>query len=210
MLEVLPQIYVIPANGQKGFGYSHFVRLPAGNVLLARLNKASLSDAFADLGDAGGVRWVLVSDRHFGSPGCREVADRFDASLVASKIEAGAIAHRCRFDETLAFERQQIGDGGDIEAIPTPGHTKGQMAYLITVDGSRCLFAGDFAYRTKGKWRPGNKSRRVMSKGMENLRDVEFDYYIGCADYGESDSFVRVSHGIDDVADDILAACTRD
>jgi hypothetical protein len=32
--EVLPGVFLVPQNGRKGFGYSHFVKRPAGNLIL--------------------------------------------------------------------------------------------------------------------------------------------------------------------------------
>lgn len=207
MIEVLPDIYVVLANDRKGFGYSHFVRRTSGNVLLPRLKQTLLTDAYDEMEAAGGVSLVLISDRHFGGPGCRRCGAHFGAPLVASSVEARAIGTRCKVDIALPFEPQTI-DGTDIEAIPTPGHTAGQMAYLIPVQGKRCLFAGDFAYRSGGAWRPGSKSRRAMMRGFAALEGVAFDYYVGCADYGEETSFVAAT-SIDELAQDILSACTR-
>jgi len=34
MRDVLPGVFLVPQNGGKGFGYSHFVQRPAGNLIL--------------------------------------------------------------------------------------------------------------------------------------------------------------------------------
>lgn len=206
MLEILPDVFVVPANGRKGYGYSHFVKHPGGNILLPRLKQTSLSDAYDDMENAGGVKTILISDRHFGGPGCRKAALRFGAELYASAIESSFMTP-CKIDHKLNYEPQTI-EGTNIQAIPTPGHTSGQLAYLIDVAGNRCLFAGDFAYRVGGKWQVGNKSRKVMEKGLSHLHGYGFDYYIGCAGYEDPDSFVSAT-SIDEIEKDILAACTK-
>ena len=125
MIEVLPDIYVVPANDRKGFGYSHFVRRTSGNVLLPRLKQTLLTDAYDEMEAAGGVSLVLISDRHFGGPGCRRCGAHFGAPLVASSVEARAIGTRSKVDIALPFEPQTI-DGTDIEAIPTPATPPGR------------------------------------------------------------------------------------
>ncbi len=177
MIEVLPGVHVVPANDRTGFGYSHFVERDAGNVLLPRLKQALLSDAYPDLEAAGGVSLLLISDRHFGGPGCTHCGEHFNAPVVASAVESKAIAKRCKVDTALPLTAQTIA-GTDIEVIPTPGHTPGQLAYLIEVKGRRCLFAGDFAYLSGGTWRPGNRSRKAMAKGIAALEGSSFDVYV--------------------------------
>ena len=149
----------------------------------------------------------MVSDRHFGGPGCRRCGVHFGAPIVASAIEASAMSGRCKVDRALEYDAQTIAST-DILAIPTPGHTPGQMAFLIEVSGLRCLFAGDFAYRSAGEWRVGNKSRKAMQRGIASLGGHSFDVYVGCADYGEAESFVE-ARSIGAIADQILASCTK-
>lgn len=205
MQEVLPDLFVVPANGLKGYGFSHLVKHPKGNILLPRLKATSLSGSFDDIAAQGGVRNVLISDRHFGGPGCREAADHFKATLYASKIEAEAVHDKCRVDVELPFKEQKID--GYIEAIPTPGHQPGQFSYLITIGKKRCLFTGDFMYRSnKGQWIPGNRSRAKMQASFDTVRKLKFDYVVPCADYDAPDSFVAVK-SIDRVVDEMEASC---
>ena len=56
MREILPGVFIVPQNGNKGFGYSHFVRRQAGNVILDAMRNTSLSDSFAAFEAEGGVR----------------------------------------------------------------------------------------------------------------------------------------------------------
>lgn len=206
MQQVFPDVFVVPANQQKGYGFSHFVKHPKGNILLPRLKATSLSDSYGDLEKEGGVRRVLISDRHFGGPECADAATHFGATLYASDIEAKAIEKNCPVDVVLPFEQQTID--GYVEAIPTPGHTPGQFSYLISIKGKRCLFTGDFIYRSSGSWTPGNRSRKKMQASFDRLRSLRFDYVIGCADYDAPDSYVAVRGSVDDVVDEMLAACS--
>jgi hypothetical protein len=65
-----------------------------------------LSDSFAAIEAEGGVRAVVISDRHLGGVSTNQVAERFDASVYCSAIEAEAMGHRAnqvRVDHALAF-----------------------------------------------------------------------------------------------------------
>ena len=208
MREVLPDVFVVPADDRKGFGYSHFVRRDEGNVLLPRLKQVHLTESYEEIASKGGIRWALVSDRHFGGPGCLHVAKHFEATLVASEIEAGMM--RCAVEKQLPYKRQVLAPG--IEAIPTPGHTAGQMAYLVKAGRQRCLFTGDLAWREGDAWHVGNRSRKVMAAALSYLKDIEFDVYVGCAGYGDAASFVVIKdppNAIGEVTEGILDACTR-
>jgi hypothetical protein len=46
MQQVMPGVYLVPHNGMKGFGFSHFVVRPAGNLILDASRVSSLSDTF--------------------------------------------------------------------------------------------------------------------------------------------------------------------
>lgn len=204
--EIIPSIFVVPANNQKGYGFSHLIMHARGNILLPRLKTTSLSDSFDDIAAKGGVRNVLISDRHFGGPGCREAADHFGAAIYASQIEAEVIAGKCRVDKPLAFEQQLID--GYIEAIPTPGHQPGQFSYIIEVNRQRFLFTGDFIYRSGGAWIPGNRSLAMMQRSFDTLRGLKFDFVVGCADYDEPKSFVPVGGAVNAIVDEMQASCS--
>jgi glyoxylase-like metal-dependent hydrolase (beta-lactamase superfamily II) len=207
--EILPGVFIVPQNGNKGFGYSHFVRRPAGNLVLDAMRNTSLSDSFAAIEAEGGVRAVVISDRHLGGVSTNQVAERFGASVYCSAIEAEAMGHRAnqvRVDHALAFERTFIED--DVQLIPTPGHTAGQFSTLAEVEGRRVLFTADFVYRSGGSWRPGNLSRRKMLKSFEGLRDLAFDHVVPCTSYALDEYFVSIA-SVDAAVDEMIAACTK-
>jgi glyoxylase-like metal-dependent hydrolase (beta-lactamase superfamily II) len=209
MRQVLPGVFLVPQNGAKGFGYSHFVKRPAGNLILDASRVSSISDAFDELEAQGGVKAAVISDRHLGGAATNQIAERFGATIYCSAIEADAMGHRVnqvRIDHTLPFERTTIE--GDVLLVPTPGHTTGQFSTLAEVEGARILFTADFVWRQDGRWRPGNASRKKMAKSFEGLRDLAFDYVVAWTSYAQSELFVRV----DDVGaavDAMIAACPK-
>ena len=58
MQEILPGLYLVEANGHKGFGYGHFMRRPQG-LFLDGSRISSFSDAFPEIEALGGVGAVV-------------------------------------------------------------------------------------------------------------------------------------------------------
>jgi len=209
MQEVLPGVFLLPQNGRKGFGYSHFVKRPAGNLVLDASRVGSLSDSFDALEGHGGVKAAVISDRHLGGASTNEIAVRFGATIYCSAIEADAMGHRVnqvRIDHALPFERTVVE--GDVQLIPTPGHTAGQFSTLVELAGSRILFTADFVWRESGRWRPGNSSRKKMRPAFEGLRDLKFDMVAPWTSYSQTEFFVPVD-SVDRAVDEMIAACPK-
>ena len=68
-----------------------------------------------------------------------------------------------------------------------------ELSFLIEVVGRRCLFTGDFVWRSAHGWQPGNRSRRRMRASIESLAAVEFDAILGCADYDAPEPWQAVA-----------------
>lgn len=209
MQEILPDVFIVRQNGGKGFGYSHFVRRPAGNLILDASRMGSLSESFDAFEAAGGVAAVVISDRHLGGPPTNEIARRFGARVYCSAIEADAVGHRANavhVDTVLPYERAVVE--GDVQLIPTPGHTAGQFSTLVQVAGRRILFTADFVWRQDGRWRPGNLSRRKMVRSFEGLRDLAFDHVVPWTGYGQTEFFVPIED-VGRAVDAMIAACPK-
>jgi glyoxylase-like metal-dependent hydrolase (beta-lactamase superfamily II) len=209
MQEVLPGVFVVRQNAGKGFGYSHFVRRPAGNLVLDASRMTSMSESFDAFEALGGVAAVVISDRHLGGPPTNQLAERFGARIYCSAIEAEAMGHRSNavhIDHVLPFERTTIE--GDVMLIPTPGHTAGQFSTLAEVEGRRILFTADFVWREGGRWRPGNLSRRKMIGSFESLRDLDFDHVAPWTAYGQTEFFVAIED-VGRTVDEMIAGCSR-
>jgi glyoxylase-like metal-dependent hydrolase (beta-lactamase superfamily II) len=209
MQEILPGVFLVPQNGRKGFGYSHFVQRPAGNLVLDASRVGSISDAFDALAAKGGVAAAVISDRHLGGASTNEIAERFGARIYCSAIEAEAMGlrvNRVHVDHVLPFERTTIE--GDVQLVPTPGHTAGQFSTLVEVAGARILFTADFVWREDGRWRPGNLSRKKMLKSFDGLRDLAFDTIVPWTSYSQTELFVRV-RSVAEAVDQMIAACPR-
>ena len=209
MQPVLPGVFLVPQNGRRGFGYSHFVKRPAGNLILDASRVGSLSDSFDEIAGQGGVKAAVISDRHLGGAATNQIAMRFGAAIYCSAIEAEAMGHRkndVRIDHVLPFERTTIE--GDVQLIPTPGHTAGQFSTLATIEGARILFTADFVWREAGRWRPGNGSRKKMRGAFEGLRDLAFDYVVPWTGYDQTELFVPIG-SVGEAVEAMIAACPK-
>lgn len=209
MQEILPRVFLVPQDGGRGFGYSHFVVRPAGNLLLDASRVGTLKDSFDAFAAKGGVKAAVISDRHLGGASTNQIAERFGATIYCSAIEAEAMGHRVnsvRVDHALPLERTTVE--GDVLLVPTPGHTDGQFSTLVEIAGSRILFTADFVWREKGHWRPGNLSRKKIAASFEGLRDLTFDYVVPWTGYDQTELFVPVA-SVDETVDAMIAGCTK-
>jgi glyoxylase-like metal-dependent hydrolase (beta-lactamase superfamily II) len=209
MQQVLPGVFLVPQNGRKGFGYTHFVKRPAGNLILDASRIGSISDAFDEIEAAGGVKAAVISDRHLGGPATNQIAERFGATIYCSAIEADAMGHRANavtIHHALPFERTTVE--GDVLLVPTSGHTAGQFSTLLAVEGRKILFTADFVWRVDGRWRPGNSSRKKMLRSFEGLRDLAFDHVVAWTSYTQTELFVPIP-SVDAAVDAMIAACPK-
>ena len=207
--QVLPGVFLVEQNGRKGFGYTHFVRRPAGNLILDASRVGSISDSFDALEAAGGVAVAVISDRHLGGEATNQIAQRFGATVYCSEIEAEAMGHRTNavhIDHLLPFKRTVVE--GDVMLVPTAGHTAGQLSTLAQVEGAGVLFTADFVWRENGKWRPGNRSRKKMVESLEGLRDLAFDFVVPWTGYEQAEWFVPI-RSVHAAVDEMIASCTK-
>ena len=207
--EIEKGVFLVPQNGRTGFGYSHFVVCPGGNLLLDASRVGSLTDSFPAMSALGGVQTVVISDRHLGGISTHQLAEHFGASVWCSAIEAKAMAHRegkVQIDHVLPFERTKIAVG--VELIPTPGHTPGQFSTLLKMGRRNILFTADFLWREQGKWRPGSLSRRKIVATFESLRALRFDAIIPWTGYDQTEFIVPVP-SVDKAVDAMIAACSK-
>lgn len=108
------------------------------------------------------VRAVLLTHGHYDHIGAAaELKRHYGIKIYANELEQevltstynnlselmGGRAFAISADELLADgQRLQLADL-DIQAISTPGHTKGGMSYLVSADGEQVLFSGDTLFQ---------------------------------------------------------------
>lgn len=132
--ELAPGVFRCGYNARASYGaHSYFVVRDAGNLLVdsPRFTK-KLTDA---LRAAGGVHTVLLTHQD----------DVADADRYAKAFGSGVWIHRhdsaaAPYATNLIEGNEPVVISEDVLAIPTPGHTRGSVVYLV--DG-RYLFTGD-------------------------------------------------------------------
>ncbi len=180
MNEIFPSIFeLFPSKPTPKKYRTFFIRRDEGNLLVPCFSTNSTIEAhFDSIVQYGGLSKQLLGDSHFRSPHCDEVANRFDAPLFCSKVEAPEVISVLKKVEVFPFEQHHMGVG--VEVIPTPGHRNGGVCYLIDVVNKRFLFVGDFIWHNGEKWiiTATKTGMRAYSASLDLLETIEFDVII--------------------------------
>ncbi|MBI1256904.1 MAG: MBL fold metallo-hydrolase [Chloroflexi bacterium] len=142
---------------------------------------ASIENEYAALDAFGGISRIDITDYHFAGEHVEEVAQRFNAAIYCSQIEAPKIRKQGG-KSLVTFEYTHHDIEPNLSVIPTPGHTSGGVCYLLTLDNKRYLFTGDFLYFDGSAWVVGSKNYAKVKASLERLRDLDYDYLVGCGD----------------------------
>ena len=181
---------------------SFLLERPAGNVIV--YNSPGITSAATEIRDAGGATRLLINHAHeamYGDPGLDVsvyVHERDRAETELNMSVAGVFTDRELID-------------GDLEVIPTPGHTVGTTSYLWDNGSHRFLFTGDFLWIENGEWKavvldPRQRAEYIRSLAL--IAEVDFDVLVpwGTSDDGPpfaitdpSDRHERISAVIDRV-----------
>lgn len=99
-----------------------------------------------------GASHMLLGHWHEASPSVRTLKERFKASLVRHARDAPPIEKEAGVAPDITFWNRQTLLG-DVEAIPTPGHTVDSACYLYrSPHGKTYLFTGDTIWPSRGSW----------------------------------------------------------
>jgi hypothetical protein len=148
------------------------LRREQGNVLL--YSTAGLDKDVAAIDQLGGVARRYLNHRHEAM----FASDAVSAPLFVHANDRDAVAERTHVRGT--FSRRHVLDG-DLEVIPTPGHTSGATAYLWDTGSHRLLFTGDTVYLDAGEWVAavlGSSDRAAYINSLELIRDIDFDVLV--------------------------------
>ena len=146
------------------------LRRDAGNVLIY----GSPSVDAGTFADVGGVDRAYLNHHHEAGFG----TDLPGVPLFVHEAERAAVARERRVRGT--FARRHTLDG-DLEVIPTPGHTRDATAYLWDSGDHRLLFTGDTILLRDGEWVAavlGSSDRAAYVDSLELIRELDFDVLV--------------------------------
>ena len=132
--ELEPGIYRCGYNARSSFGaHSYFIQRKEGNVLIdSPRYVAKLVEAFERM---GGLTDILLSHQDDVAD-ADKYADRFNARVWVHEDDRSAAPYATNLLEGT----QTTNIGGNLSAIPVPGHTRGSVVYLWR---DTYLFSGD-------------------------------------------------------------------
>lgn len=174
--------------------HAYLLTRDAGNVLFYNTGREAIGQVEDDadlrrIEELGGITHQLLAHWHEASPSLAKIRARFGSTLVAHEKDAGAVAREGGVAPDLRLgERKMLL--GDIEMIPTPGHTAGSVCYLHkSWHGRTYLFTGDTMFPDGSSWgtvafedEPGQRNLR---KSLELLRGLKPDVALAAAALGD-------------------------
>jgi hydroxyacylglutathione hydrolase len=153
--------------------HAYFLVRETGNVLFCR------SEHHADhrhIKELGGITHQYLTHWHEAAPGLARIKQMFGSKLACHRLAEAAVRKFSPVDVTFEMRDVHLGD---IEVIPSPGHTAGSTCFRYRSPyGNTYLFAGDTVFPSRGAWQAvafedGNKSDLKDSLAM--LRSVDPD-----------------------------------
>lgn len=175
-----------PFEGLKTHAY--LLTRPDGNVLFYNTGHISELDEMDRL---GGVAWQYLSHQDELGDTLNDIAQRFDSKLVGHRAEAASWSKVRAPDQVYDRRETHLGN---IEVIPTPGHSPGSTCFLVSSPTGRTyLFTGDTLYLgSDHQWQAGfipsvhtDKDRPVLAESLRLLRELRPDVVFGSAYTGE-------------------------
>lgn len=172
----------IPAAPQVNT-HAYLLTRPDGNLLFYATGNASDHDRIAEL---GGLARQYLSHRDEVGPHLATIRDRFGSILVAHKAEVADAGMAAPVD--LVLDKRDV-HLGNIEVIPTPGHSPGSTCYLVhSPHGRRYLFTGDTIFLSEGRWETlvfDPEDRADLRDSLQHLAELEPDVVLSSASVGE-------------------------
>nr|BBJ04925.1 MBL fold metallo-hydrolase [Marinobacter nauticus] len=172
--------------------HAYLLTREEGNVLFYNTGHEYEIDAMATL---GGVDWQLLSHQDELGKSLLRVRKRYGAKLGGHALERESFAEILEPD-VLFTGRQTLA--GNIEVIPTPGHTPGSTCFQVrSATGKTYLFTGDTVYRNrKGQWSNGFikgwSDRDTLVASLRMLRKLQPDVVISSA-FADKDGYQEMS-----------------
>jgi len=156
----------------------------AGNVLFYSSGR---SDEHRHIQKLGGITHQYLSHRDEAGPALSDIKKMFGSKLYCHRLEEVVVSRASAVDCT--FERREI-QLGDVEVIPTPGHTNGSACFLFSSPhGKTYLFTGDTVFLNNGSWdtfvmENAGGTKSDLKQSLVLLRSLQPDVVISSASVG--------------------------
>lgn len=171
-----------PAEGL--YTHAYLLRRDDGNVLFYNTGRREEIERMEQL---GGVAYQYLSHLDELGDSLNTIAERFGAELGGHIRELEEFSKFRR--PTILFERRET-HLGNIEIIPTPGHTPGSTVFYVhSPHGKRYLFTGDTLWFSGNRvleaaFFPDSSDLGDYVKSLETLRELAPDMAISSATGG--------------------------
>jgi glyoxylase-like metal-dependent hydrolase (beta-lactamase superfamily II) len=190
-------------SAPRAASHAYLLTRQAGNLLFYNTGREAIGpvEIEADLGriqELGGITHQFLAHWHEAAPSLAEIRKRFGSALAVHGKDAEAVARESGTKPDLVLGGRQTLLG-DIEVIPTPGHTAGSVCYLYSSPHGRTyLFTGDTLFPRGNRWgamafedEPGQPNLRGS---LELLRGLKPDVALAAAAAGD-ETYRELSNG---------------
>jgi glyoxylase-like metal-dependent hydrolase (beta-lactamase superfamily II) len=186
MEQIFPDLWQTQAEHPFAGVTSHAYLLTRkdGNVLFYG---TGIHDELQHIKDRGGIVRQYLSHRDEAGPALADIKQAFGSELCCHSLEVKAIKTYCSVDVTFDTHEMQLGN---IEIIPTPGHTAGSTCFAyLSPQGKKYLFTGDLifpegaSWGTLVRWVAGGR-KADLRRSLELLRDIKPDLVLASACMG--------------------------
>ena len=184
MKQIYPDLW--QTNPEHPFGpdmstHAYLLISDAGNVLFY---SSGQRDEYQHMLELGGIVRQYLSHRDEAGAALPVIKQIFGSLLCCHKLEEAAISASCPVDITFSNREFHLGD---IEVIPTPGHTDGSTCFMCkSSHGRSYLFTGDTIFPDHDSWGTyvATKNKNTLQKSLIVLRSLEPDVVISSASNG--------------------------
>ncbi|MCW8125932.1 MBL fold metallo-hydrolase [Microbulbifer halophilus] len=193
MKQIFPDLWQTeiehPAPGL--YTHAYLLTRDSGNVLFYNTSHRREVEKMAKL---GGVSYQYLSHQDELGESLSLIRERFGAKLGGHVNEQDEFSRFCKPD--ILFEEREI-HLGNIEVIPSPGHTAGSTSFFVHSPHGNYLFTGDTLTLSQNRtWEagfiPGHSDREVLIESLELLRELDPDMVI-CSGFDGGNPYEEIS-----------------
>jgi glyoxylase-like metal-dependent hydrolase (beta-lactamase superfamily II) len=184
MKQIYPDLWQTQAE-HPFFGvtsHAYLLARDTGNILLYSTGQA---EEYKHIQKLGGITHQYLSHSDEAGPALAEIKKLFGSKLCCHRFDEPAVSKAATVD--CIFDKREIVPG-NVEVIPTPGHTPGSVCFLASSsEGKRYLFTGDTLFLHKGGWDirvNAGGSKSDLKNSLMLLRDLEPSVVLSSASVG--------------------------